>query len=183
MAYVAGKLTSVGNSFGWTQYFYDAGTDGVVTVNTAGYFNNTDDKLNMGAGDEIFVKASDGNVTLKVISVSSGSVTTDIKEVGLPVETGTTTTNLRANGLSVLNSTAAQVFTMDPPYKGALKVLFAQIATTAASHTVNTGSTGITFEGTNDVATFDGAGDCLVLLGLSATRWAVLANSGSVAFS
>lgn len=42
---------------------------------------------------------------------------------------------------------------------------------------------GATFDGTNATATFDAADDTLVLMGLSATRWLVLVNVGSVAFS
>jgi hypothetical protein len=44
-------------------------------------------------------------------------------------------------------------------------------------------STGGTWEGSNDLATFDAAGDALVVYAISATRVLVVENLGSVAFT
>ena len=55
MAYIAGDLFAQTNGPpGKLQYRYDT-LDGVLTVETAGYFNNLDDSLNLQKGDEIKV--------------------------------------------------------------------------------------------------------------------------------
>lgn len=51
-----------------------------------------------------------------------------------------------------------------------------------AAHTV-TCAEGVTFDGTNDVATLNAPGEALYLIGLSATRWLVVVNNGSVSLS
>ena len=40
-----------------------------------------------------------------------------------------------------------------------------------------------TFDGTNEIATFDASGETLIMLGISDTRFAILANIGSVGLS
>ena len=40
-----------------------------------------------------------------------------------------------------------------------------------------------TFDGTNSIATFNAASETLVLLGISSTRWLIVANIGAVALS
>lgn len=56
MAYTAGNLVKVGHGNGFSFYRYDT-TDAAVDVDTAGYFNNADDDLNLVVGDmiEVFV--------------------------------------------------------------------------------------------------------------------------------
>lgn len=44
-------------------------------------------------------------------------------------------------------------------------------------------STGITWDGTNDTATFDAAGETITVVAVSATRLMVVANPNSIAFS
>ena len=52
MAYTAGNLTLMSNGNGFSHYRYDT-TDAVTVVDGAGYFNNTDDTLNLAVGDII----------------------------------------------------------------------------------------------------------------------------------
>lgn len=52
MAYVAGNLALVSSVNGFGHYRYDT-TDTAVTVQVDGYFNNTDDTLNLRVGDII----------------------------------------------------------------------------------------------------------------------------------
>jgi protein involved in polysaccharide export with SLBB domain len=54
MAYNSGDLTLKGSHNGYGDYRYDT-TDTAVTVDTSGYFNNTDDVLNLAVGDMIEV--------------------------------------------------------------------------------------------------------------------------------
>ncbi len=84
MAYTAGNLVLMANGNGFNHYRYDT-TDGLTTVDGAGYFNNDDDDLNLAVGDIIDVvvwstAVRTGTISTvgKVIvdSVSSGSVDT-----------------------------------------------------------------------------------------------------------
>jgi len=98
MAFVNNNLTTMSNAASsWNHYFYDSGSDTMATVNTAGYFNNTDDHLNMAVDDLITVKASDYTAILKVTAVSSGSVTTMfLAQPNEPVSAGSTLTVTKA---------------------------------------------------------------------------------------
>lgn len=76
MTYTAGNLHIIGgSSVGNLLYHYDYTTDSLATVMAAGYFNNSDDNLNLAAGDMILVNAADGTALVEVASVSSGAVT------------------------------------------------------------------------------------------------------------
>lgn len=65
------------------------------------------------------------------------------------------------------------------PTPGKLALISCSDATNAV--TVQAGA-GVTFDGANDLATF-GANKALLLYGVSATRWLILANVGAVTFS
>jgi len=52
MAYTAGNLTQISNANGYGLYRYDDTEDPDV-IETAGYFNNLDDDLNLQVGDRI----------------------------------------------------------------------------------------------------------------------------------
>ena len=83
--------------------------------------------------------------------------------------------------LVTLNSTTPKIeATIAAPTAGELLVI-TQLDAGTAGHTVTL--TAGTFDGTNDVATFNAAGETLVLVGVSATRYMVVENIGSVAFS
>src|SRR3990167_9985291 len=87
MAYTAGGLHLRAGAPGDLMYTYDAGSDSMFTVATAGYFNNTDDDLNLTVDDIIFCDCTDGNMWLQVASISSGSVTTQWAGGDLPTLT------------------------------------------------------------------------------------------------
>lgn len=76
MAYTAGNLVLLSYGNGFAEYFYDAGSDTLATVMASGYFNNSDDNLNLSADDQIKVKAADGFQTLRVDTVSAAGVVT-----------------------------------------------------------------------------------------------------------
>ena len=71
MAYTAGNLHLRAGAPGDLTYTYDAASDTMATVITSGYFNNTDDDLNLVADDLIFCQCTDGNMWLRVSAVSS----------------------------------------------------------------------------------------------------------------
>ena len=79
MAYSASNLYNHGTGYpGNAYYTYKSDTDTRETVMTAGYFNNSDDDLNLTADDSIFVVGDQGGYTLRVDAVSSGSVATEL---------------------------------------------------------------------------------------------------------
>ena len=54
MAYTAGNLALTGHGNGFGDYRYDT-TDALTDVDGSGYFNNSDDDLNLAVGDLINV--------------------------------------------------------------------------------------------------------------------------------
>jgi len=77
-------------------------------------------------------------------------------------------------GMHTMSKGSAGAHTLAAPTAGAVCAISAK---TAHAHVVTTGD-GITYDGTNNTATFGGAvGDSIVLIGISATLWAVLANN------
>src|SRR5688572_17383238 len=92
MAYTAGALHLRPGAPGEYSYSYDAGSDSMATVAAAGYFNNTDDSLNLVAEDLIKCQCVDGNMVLKVASISSGAVTCQHAGGNLPIATHATGT-------------------------------------------------------------------------------------------
>lgn len=94
MAYTAGNLAQIGFGNGFGLYRYDT-TDAITTVDTAGYFNNTDDTLLLRAGDLIHVitwttavrTGTIADVSLVVVTTVDSNnvvnVSTDIFEKGI----------------------------------------------------------------------------------------------------
>lgn len=78
------------------------------------------------------------------------------------------------------HASVAIAATIAKPAPGRFLVI-TQVDAGTAGHTVTL--TAGTFDGTNDVATFDAAGETLVLYGVSESRFVVVENLGTVAFS
>jgi hypothetical protein len=86
-------------------------------------------------------------------------------------------------GVVYLNhATVAIEATLAAPTQGDELLIVDSSATGTAAHTV-TCAAGVTFDGTNDIATFDLLGEALLIHAVSATRWAILSNVGSVGLS
>jgi hypothetical protein len=101
MAYTSGNLHLMAGAPGDLSYTYDAASDAMATVAASGYFNNTDDNLNLTADDRIWCQCADGNMWLRVSAVSSGTVTTQFAGGNLPIQTFSTGTAAALNTLSV----------------------------------------------------------------------------------
>ncbi len=94
MVYVPGNLALLSSVNGFGLYRYDS-LDGITTVDTAGYFNNNDDTLNLAPGDLIHViswttavrTGTIADVSLVVVTTVDSddvvNVSTDIFEKGI----------------------------------------------------------------------------------------------------
>ena len=95
-------------------------------------------------------------------------------------ETGAITIN---SGVVLLNHASTIIAaTLDAPTAGDELYIINSSASGTAAHTVTLPS-GVTWDGTNDVATLNAPGEALHVVAISATRWFILENIGSVAFS
>jgi hypothetical protein len=87
------------------------------------------------------------------------------------------------HGVVQLNhATVVIAATLAAPVAGADLVIVDNSASGTAAHTV-TLPAGVTFDGTNNTATLNAPGEALHIVALSATRWFILENIGSVAIS
>lgn len=103
-----------------------------------------------------------------------------LQRFGLKPLTVTATRSMKSDASSMirLNSTTpAIVLTIDKPVIGHLLVI-TQIDSGTAGHTVEL-TTG-TYDGTNNTLTFNALGETVVLLGVTATRYVIVENIGSV---
>lgn len=111
MAFTVANLYNLnGMPPGFATYIYKSDTDVRATVEVAGYFNNDDDNLNLASDDRIFVTGDEGEYEIVVTSVSSGSVTTQAKQISsAPVAAGATLTltQLLHDGRTIAWDTAA----------------------------------------------------------------------------
>jgi hypothetical protein len=88
MAFDSSELGLFGYANGHGFYVYAEDTDTRETVMASGYFNNTDDSINLRADDIIFVIGDQGFYTLRVDAISSGSVTTELATGGTVIVYG-----------------------------------------------------------------------------------------------
>jgi len=87
--------------------------------------------------------------------------------------------NANASFVELDGSSNAVAATLAAPTKGQWLVITCTDATNDCTVTLTAGD----FDGTNNIATFNAAEETLVLFGLSATRFVVVENIGSVALS
>jgi len=90
---------------------------------------------------------------------------------------------LRPSGLCMINSQGTSVaMTLEAPLAAGQLVVITQIDAGTDGHTV-TSASGTTLNGTNNTATFNAAGETLMLVARSTTTWVILSNVGAVAMS
>lgn len=118
-----------------------------------------------------------GDVTGDVDGNLVGQHRHEVEEL---TETGAITLT---SGVVLLNhiDTAIEA-TLAAPTAGDELYIINNAASGTAAHTV-TCADGVTFDGTNDVATLDAPGKALHLIAISATRWFVLENIGTIVLS
>ena len=87
------------------------------------------------------------------------------------------------SGLVTLSHTGTIIAaTLAAPVAGDELLIVNSSATGVIAHTVTVPG-GVTLDGTNTIATLDAVGDALHLVALSATRWFILENIGTVGLS
>ena len=184
MAYTAGSLHLRAGAPGDLMYTYDAGSDTMFTVATAGYFNNTDDDLNLVVEDLIFCDCTDGNMWLRVTSISSGSVTCQYAGGDLPTLAPATDTDATLGGGfttagyaeygTSLNGTATR-FVLPTPYKGCVVHVQKVDAGTQECEfdAGGSGATSITYDGSNRRILLKNEGEGFRVRATSATRWRI----------
>ena len=183
MAYTAGNLHLRAGAPGDLFYTYDAGSDALATVLVAGYFNNTDDNLNLTVDDVIWCQATDGNCYFRVASISSGSVTLEFAGGNLPVQTFATGTAVAVNkllvgyydcGTSIATATRMELPT---PYAGAEVLCVKADSGTAIIEFTAGSATTMVWNAANDRETRLMANfDYFHVVGTSATRWRVVGH-------
>jgi hypothetical protein len=86
------------------------------------------------------------------------------------------------NGIAqIAGGTGIADMTIAAPAPGSLVVI--RIASITSGTVVVTSAAGVTFDGTNNTATFNAADDALILVYKSATEWSIVLNAGAVALS
>lgn len=124
-----------------------------------------------------FTGAVTGNITGNVTGNTVG-------EHRHSVQTLTATGAVTINSGVLLLSHASTIIaaTLDAPVAGDELYIINSSASGTAAHTVTTAA-GVTWDGTNDTATLDAPGEALHVIAISATRWFILENIGTVGLS
>lgn len=184
MAFDITNLRKVYQSPGFDGYVYTSSDDSWATIVTAGYFNNTDDDLNLAAGDRLEIKASDTEGVVKVSAVSSGSVTVETVSTPAVIEalTGTSsaTTSIPVKGfVTVSPVAAADAFQLEgAPVPGEkLDIVNISATTSAIALVLGATTSTVVFEygvmsGGNALQIKYGGG--VSLLGVSATEMRIM---------
>lgn len=155
-------------------YKYDAGSDTLAQVIAAGYFNNTDDSINLVVDDVIYVDAADGNMMLKVASISSGAVTTQFAGGDLPVNSSVgTASGAISVGYTEKDSGSASAHVLPAPYAGARVTVF-KTGTATSGQTFVTDATTTTLNPQGDrTIQLNYEGEGFTLRGSSTSRWRI----------
>lgn len=90
---------------------------------------------------------------------------------------------INVGGFADMDATLDIVMTIaDPGQAGIFMVLSSTVVGGGKSSVVTT-ATSAGFDGTNNTATFNAAGETLVLMSISSTRWVIVENVGAVGMS
>ena len=183
MAFTNANLHLRAGAPGDLSYTYDAGSDTLATVMAVGYFNNTDDDINLVAEDLLWVQATDGNAWVRVSSVSSGSVTTQFAGGNLPIRTPTTGSavghaTLLVGFYEIGSATAAgdctaSRYVLPTPFAGAeVQVIRTDSGTIARHFDCATGATATVFDNVgNRRIELKTEGDGFHVVASGSTRW------------
>ena len=186
MAYTAGELHLRAGAPGNVFYHYNATTSGasdaLAELLVAGYFNNTDDDLNLTVGDTIWCRCTDGYMNVVVSAVAAGSVTCQFAGGDLPQNIAASGTNASRSQLLVGTyeiATATGVgnathWFLPTPYPGAEVSCFYDGSGIDIKHFDCGGATTVTLDsrGNRRIA-MAVEGDMFHVVGVSTTRWRI----------
>ncbi len=137
------------------------------------------------AGAEVQVAGADGQLYQKGTALTGNAVVLNklcelFKTTVLDGSTGKK--ECVTNGVTLITGgTGIADMTLAAPSIGDVAII--NIASLTSGNVVVTAEDGVTLDGTNNTATFDAAGEALVLAYASANKWAVILNIGGVALS
>lgn len=167
-----------------TNVFTYSTTDTIKTVLTAGYIDNEDALTNFKAGDSISVSALDGNCMVKVLSVSSGTLTLQWISGNLPINTAATGTEAALSaaitagyydiGTSIATATR---YVLPTPYVGAELVFHRVDSGTQAMEfdAGGSGATAITYDGSARRIMLKARTEGFRVVASSTSRWRIMA--------
>ena len=122
-------------------------------------------------------------ITTTTAEIATSKSATDVAVLNRGIKAVSSTAKVcSVNGLNVVaGATGLADATLAAPTVGARCVI--RIGSLASGSVVVTTTAGVTFDGTNNTATFDAADEALVLVYKSATEWAIELNIGGVTLS
>jgi hypothetical protein len=129
--------------------------------------------------DTISEKTSAAGVTIDSVLLKDGRVDAP---GGSQILTASGAITINNGTVQLNHNTVVIAATLDAPVAGDQLLIVDNSASGTAAHTV-TLPAGVTFDGTNNTATLNAPGEALLLRALSATRWFIVLNIGSVALS
>ena len=187
MAFTSASLHLRAGAPGDLSYTYDATTNGasdaLAEILVAGYFNNNDDDLNLVVDDMIFCRCTDGNMTVIVSAISSGSVTCQFAGGNLPTTqsqgsgTGACDARLLVGAYELTSATGegtSSHWFLPTPYPGAEVSVRMDASMTAARHFDCGGATTVTLDARgNRRIKLAVEGESFHVIGVSTTRWRI----------
>ena len=186
MAYAASGLVLWSHGNDKKFFRYDSATDTFATIAAAGYFANTANLSRLSVGDMVYANGSDTSGFLKVtvVAATTGSVTTATVAGSDLLTTASTASTLPGSGAVVISSTAAQAYALPTPYPGA-KLSIVKTSSSTAVQTVSStlGGVAATVGLTGVTLTFSASDQSVILEGISATKWQITSNVGTVTVS
>jgi hypothetical protein len=90
--------------------------------------------------------------------------------------------SIKSGLVTLAHATVVIAATLVAPVAGDELFIVNTSASGTVAHTVTAGA-GVTFDGTNNTATLDAAEEALHIIAVSATRWKIMENIGTVALS
>jgi len=194
---ITGNATVANSNTTGTATIAEANVTGNATIAEANVTGNAVvAEANITGNATIAESNTTGNAVIAEANVTGNAVVATLDVTGNAISLGSGVYNKMFDGLTAVeyeangaiahnsslvhinaNADAARAYTIDAPVAGEFLII-EQIDSDTNNRTVTLNAG--TFDGANNVATFDAQYEALVLLGVSATRYQVLQNQGSV---
>lgn len=189
MSFTSANLALVAHGNGKKLYIYDAGSDTMAQVAGDTYFNNVSGVQKFTADDVIFCLCADGDVFLRVTSVTADSATSSAGAI-LTTPTngegpwngvvGSASGSITVPGISELGTGTGTAFALSRAPRIGEIVRIVQSGTATGGISVITSPAGVTIDAAGDrTLNFTGKGQNAALLGVSTTRWAIIGGNFS----